>query len=515
MLKNFRFNITKPFLYSLLTLCTSYPLFTFACKNIAVFSLSGVIILFECLFIQIIIVYIFGIILSVNQIIFKIFTTTTLLINSICFYFCTQYTVIIDKTMISNVFNTNHDEAVGLFNIKIIFYVIIFGILPSIILICYKECKISFKKCITRILVSIFGIVILLFVNSKSWLWIDKNAKHLGGLIMPFSYIGNTSRYILEKHFKNQKIELISNGYFDKKFNNVVILVIGESARRNNFSLYGYDKKTNPYLEKDGVFAMPNTQSCTTYTTGSIECMLSHLGSSKKSAKYENLPSYIYRHGIDVILRSNNWGMPKMNISKIENTSQIQCNEKKTGKTYDDIMLCNLKNEMQNGKNQLIILHQSGSHGPLYHEKYPQQFEHFTPVCKTTDLQKCTQEELINAYDNTILYTDYFLHKTIEFLKQNAKSSALIYISDHGESLGEYNIYLHGTPYSIAPKFQKEIPFLVWMSEDFKKQHNINAKKFAQNKDYSQDYIFHSVMGAFGMKSEFYRQELDIFSNHD
>jgi len=176
------------------------------------------------------------------------------------------------------------------------------------------------------------------------------------------------------------------------------------------------------------------------------------------------------------------------------------------------VLLTNLEKEILKLKKNktFVVLHTNGSHGPTYYKKYPKAFEVFTPACKTVNLQACTQQELINAYDNTILYTDYFLHQTITILKKfSDRPTMLIYASDHGESLGEYGLYLHGTPYSIAPDFQKDIPFLIWESDSFQKK---NGGKIDTGSSYRQNNIFHTVMGAFDMNSTIYDNKRNILA---
>ena len=165
-----------------------------------------------------------------------------------------------------------------------------------------------------------------------------------------------------------------------------------------------------------------------------------------------------------------------------------------------------LKGEILKSKKNkiLVVLHTSTSHGPTYYKKYPKQFEKFTPVCKSVELANCTQQELINAYDNTILYTDFILSELIDELKQlNDYNSSMIFISDHGESLGENNLYMHGIPASLAPKEQLEIPFIVWSSE--------GSKKIKDNKEYSQHNIFHSVLKFLDIDSPVYDETMSIF----
>jgi lipid A ethanolaminephosphotransferase len=182
---------------------------------------------------------------------------------------------------------------------------------------------------------------------------------------------------------------------------------------------------------------------------------------------------------------------------------------------YDEILVSRLEQRIKasSSQNVFVVLHQSGSHGPAYYTKYPSEFEYFKPVCKSVELGKCTHDELVNAYDNTILYEDYFLFRVISVLKQLQNTVALlIYASDHGESLGEHGMYLHGIPYSIAPEVQKEIPFIVWMSDEFIRKKAVQIGRLESQRIHSQHDIFHTVMGAFSMHSDAYMGEYDIFS---
>jgi lipid A ethanolaminephosphotransferase len=296
----------------------------------------------------------------------------------------------------------------------------------------------------------------------------------------------------------------------------VVVLVIGESARAENFSLYGYKRNTNPNLKKVKNLVVLKAQSLATYTTASVHSMLSYKGST--SDNYEVLPNYLHRLGVYVIWRKHNWGAPTLHVDKVESLSDLKkfCKEKNCN--YDEELLTDLDKEILSAnKNKVfVILHTAGSHGPTYYKKYPKKFEIFKPVCKTVDLKECTHQELINAYDDTILYTDYFLFKTIQTLKKiKDRPVVMIYLSDHGESLGEYGLYLHGTPYYIAPKYQKDIPFLIWMSDMFLKQKNFKIEKINKNKIYSTKNVFHTVLGAFDINNSIYNKNLDILNVKD
>ncbi|MFL6719085.1 MAG: phosphoethanolamine--lipid A transferase EptA [Burkholderiaceae bacterium] len=433
-------------------------------------------------------------------------------------YFIVSYGTILDSTMMGNVFNTDLNEAAGLTHPKLLLYIFFLGIVPALV---FKNTRITHTSRLKRLLFLVAALLVggsWIYANAKSWLWIDKNAKQFGGLILPWTYIVNSARYYDQTAASRQEQRLLPGIQSTDEKSVVVVLVIGESARAQNFSLYGYQRNTNPRLSKAGVTVMPNTTSCSTYTTRSIQCMLSHLGGETPAGGgYEPLTSYLDRHGVEVIWRSNNFGEPRMKVSSFEKADEIRkkCQDNCPSGNYDELLLYKLDERLRNaqgGKKTLVVLHQAGSHGPQYFKKYPPEFETFKPVCRTVDQQKCSSEELVNAYDNTILYTDFLLDKVIGMLKTlDNTASVMIYMSDHGESLGENGLYLHGIPYSIAPAVQKNIPYLVWMSEKFAERRHLANPLPVQNRNYSQDDVFHSVMGAFGMVSDVYKKDKDIF----
>ncbi|WP_369920017.1 sulfatase-like hydrolase/transferase [Marinomonas polaris] len=207
-------------------------------------------------------------------------------------------------------------------------------------------------------------------------------------------------------------------------------------------------------------------------------------------------------------------GEPPIKVASYLSSGDLKKNCEGSECDYDGVLLSHLAEQIQESDKQkvFVVLHQTGSHGPSYYSKYPKEFEVFKPICRSVELSNCTQEELINAYDNTVLYNDHFLdqlRKTLEGLKDT--SSAYLYVSDHGESLGEGGIYLHGTPYSIAPEQQFKVPFFVWMSPSFIEQKHISVDKLRAREKSTQANVFHSVMGAFDMDSEIYNKDLDMF----
>jgi lipid A ethanolaminephosphotransferase len=507
--------------YSVFTLAAYHkPLFAYAVNNVDLHSFGGFAVLAGLVIMQMAAIFLLIMLLSFLPFLVKPASALLLVTNSIAYYFVAEYNVMLDMTMMSNVFNTNYGEAAELISYRIILYILFLGVLPAAVVMRIKIRGTAALKRAGMIFGTLAFVVLFGYLNSKTWLWFDKNSKRVGGLTMPLSYIVNSIRHFREQAFLNTVDVPIPDSHFLSEDKTTVILVIGESARSANFSLYGYGRDTNPYLKKDGVAVIPGTKAFTTYTTESIRCMLAHLGEKTPSGTvFEALPSYLQRHKVNVLWRSNNWGEPKMKIARYEKADKLReaCGAACGDLTYDEAMLYKLKEELdgRTGENNFIVLHQTGSHGPQYYTKYPPQFEKFTPVCRSVDLQKCTQDELVNAYDNTVLSTDYFLHQVISLLRAlKNTSSVMIYISDHGESLGERGIYLHGTPYALAPDVQKDIPFIVWMSDKFEARRKLAAKDLVRNIPHSQGEIFNSVMGAFGMRSDFYNGDLDIFGEH-
>jgi lipid A ethanolaminephosphotransferase len=214
----------------------------------------------------------------------------------------------------------------------------------------------------------------------------------------------------------------------------------------------------------------------------------------------------MYRTGVDVIWRTSNWGEPPVHIEKYHTVRDIKKMYPEGDDRYDGILLSGLMEEIQASDKDkvLVILHTNTSHGPTYNKKYPAEFEAFTPVCTTVEMSKANPQELMNAYDNSVLYTDYIIHSAIEILKEfTDRRTCMLYVSDHGESLGEGNLYMHGVPMSIAPKEQVEIPFIVWTSED--------AAEVKELTEVGQYHVFHSVMNFLGVESPIFDEDKNIF----
>jgi lipid A ethanolaminephosphotransferase len=494
------------------------PLYEFAAERLDIHGFGGVLTL-SMLFVLVwfVTALLLGLASFISQSLLRPLCMLGAMFNAIALYFIQSYGVLLDKTMMGNIANTDWAEATALWHPKLLMYVAVFGLLPCLLIAWVKP------RPVRRLRLGAFAAMLTIagvgwaYAVSSTWLWIDKYASPVGSMILPWSYTFNLARYRMALWAATRQANPLPDASFGSDEKTVVVLVIGESARAQNYELYGYPRPTNPVLSAAGAVALADTQACATYTTQALQCILSPDDPGLRLAgASELLPSYLQRQGIDVIWRSNNSGEPPLKVATYERAKALsaECGGAKSC-THDELLLYGLEQRIRASPHRkvFVTLHLSGSHGPSYATKYPPSFEVFRPVCQSVELSQCTPESLLNAYDNTILYNDHVVGRAISLLKGLGDvSSTLLYISDHGESLGEYGLFLHGTPLSIAPDVQTKIPFVVWASSAFKRFHLIDDTVLARGKSHSQANIFHSVMGAFDMRSRIYKPGLDIYS---
>lgn len=456
---------------------------------------------------------------------------TILLISSFAAYFMDTYTVVINDTMIDSIVSTDMGESLDLFSIRQMLYLIFLGIVPSILIYRAKIPYRSFKKSIiakAKLLGgSIIVVVIAILLFSDFYASFFREHKSLRYYANPTFYIYSAIKYS-GRFFKSVALPLKAIG-MDAKIppsdddRELVILVVGETARADHFSLNGYGKKTNAYLEKEDVISFTNFWACGTSTAVSVPCMFSiqdHSSYDKTTANAtENILDILQRSGVNVIWLDNNSDskgvaarVPYKSYKSSETNTicDVECR--------DVGMLTNLQSYIDDHPQGdiFIVLHQMGNHGPAYYKRYPEAFEKFTPTCQTNQLENCSEEEINNTYDNAILYTDYFLSKVINLLKNNNTGfeSAMVYLSDHGESLGESNLYLHGLPYMIAPDAQKKVPVIMWFGDNFVKEINIDSLKASIHDELSHDNLFHTLLGMMEVNTSIYDQTMDLI-DHD
>ncbi|GMB96019.1 Lipid A phosphoethanolamine transferase EptA [Helicobacter sp. NHP22-001] len=431
------------------------------------------------------------------------------LLNALALYFVSTYHALLTKDMMGNVLHTNFKEASAFLGGHLWAYALL-GLVVGAIFWVLPLKPSPFKSKAYFFLGS--GLVFALWgaTHTKQWLFFDRHAKAIGGLVAPYNYSINAARAALA-HLKHTPLKRFGLVPLQAQ-GRVVVLAIGESARRANYGIYGYNKPTTPKLQEllnhHEILALKAT-SCATYTTAVLACIL-----NAKSG-YENLPLFLHRQGVKVVWLSLNDGPPPMDVDWSPPLLELHQWFRQAGLDpkiidYDEALALALPHLLARypKDNLLVILHLKGSHGPLYVDKVPKGFAPFKPICTHSELNMCQSTALINAYDNTIAYNDKVLGLLVQDLHHTPRQAVLLYMSDHGESLGEHGLYLHGTPYLIAPDFQKQVPFIVYINPAF--QTSLQTKPIKSN--YHQDVIFSSVLHAFGLqKSPAYNPHLDIF----
>jgi lipid A ethanolaminephosphotransferase len=363
-----------------------------------------------------------------------------------------------------------------------------------------------------------------LFLNG-SYRFLKRENRYTLNYLIPANYICGTIRFFanrIEKSIFRRKVISISDdakilhGTVANGKKNIVVVIVGESARSQNFSLNGYGRKTNEPLEKFKIISYRNTYSCGTYTTRSLTCMFSHKGmlefNSLDSREYESLLDIFNRLGFDVTWLSNN-GNCKRICDRVRYMSTRNLDENNFDRSLTlafERVLGHLEKQ-----NSVVVLNQRGSHEP-YSERYPAEMEKFKPVCKKV-INQCSYEEIVNSYDNSIYYTSQNISDLLDLLieREDEYNSMIIYLSDHGDGLGEDGVWAHSMPYDEANDYVKKVPMLLWFSDGFLEEFHIDYKCLENmiNDRLSHDNLFHSLLGLFSIESRYYIGDLDIFKN--
>lgn len=450
-------------------------------------------------------------------------------------YFMNTYGITIDTVMMQNVLETNPGEAKALISGKLFLYLGLLGALPIAVIwmipVTYRR---VLPGLVNKVLVCI-GCVLVIAASVgpfySTYAPIFRDEDKLTHFINPTNYIyaiGKLTKQTvaIKETVKIQAVgedSVLSAEAQQRPKKSLMIFVVGETARADHFSLNGYARDTNPELKKQDILNFTQVASCGTSTAVSVPCMFSKFPrsdySDKKGKTYEGLLDMLQRAGLKVVWLDNNSDckgtclrVPHSDIPKTQPSPFCDGQN-----CLDEALLVGLQDYIDSLKdNAIIVLHSDGSHGPEYYDRYPKTMERFTPVCHTNQLGSCTSDELKNVYDNTILYTDHFLSQTIELLKRNQDKvdTSMIYVSDHGESLGENGVYLHAAPYAIAPSAQTHVPMVMWFGNQTLEDASIDRSCLAakQNQpDLSHDYMFHSVLGLLGVNTTEYQPALDIF----
>jgi lipid A ethanolaminephosphotransferase len=458
--------------------------------------------------------------------------TIVFLVTATAVFYIQQYRVYLDPSMLRNVLQTDTKEATELITPALLRALLLYGIVPSALLwsIRLTPASSTLRAFGRRALSMVLALLILLgtllayFADLSSFHRNNKATRHL---ITPANYVYSLARVLSSGAARPAAAKLpvgedakarIAWDQRDKP--PLLVFVLGETARAASFQLNGYPRETNPQLAKRDIVNFSQVHSCGTATATSLPCMFSHLSrkdySDDEGSRFESILHVLARAGMRVVWRDNQSGCKGVcnGLEVQDMTSLTVPGVCEKGRCFDEILLHDFEHITASKKPSVVVMHQLGSHGPSYFARYPQAFARFTPECKEADLRLCSKESIANAYDNTILYADHLLASLIDRLsKETAFNTALIYVSDHGESLGENGLYLHGLPYAIAPQVQKHVPMVMWMSPGFRSSFGLNQDclKSKSALPYSHDNLFHSLLGLLSIDTTVYDASLDMF----
>ncbi|NJD33760.1 MAG: phosphoethanolamine--lipid A transferase [Betaproteobacteria bacterium] len=451
-----------------------------------------------------------------------------LLLSSLAACFMDSYGIIINTEMLENVAQTNVAEALDLLNFRLLAYFVLLGVIPAVAVarvpLHWRGMRVEALargKLLALIVVLMVGTVLAFGGFYASFI---RQHKSLRFFTNPATYIYSTARFAGGAFAAKggQPVAVIGHDAHilphDATHRELFILVIGETARADRFSLNGYERDTNPQLRRAGVVNFPNFWACGTSTAVSVPCMFSLIGidkfDTKAAAAQENVLDVLQRAGVNVLWLDNNSDSKDVALRvpyKSYKTPDV--NPVCDPECRDVGMLPAVQEyiEAHPTGDILIVLHQMGNHGPAYFKRYPPEFEKFRPACQNADLSQCSREEIGNAYDNAILYTDFFLGKVIELLQRNEGQfeTAMLYMSDHGESLGEKGVYLHGLPRAIAPEAQLHVPAVMWFGGGYD-QVDVAALRKKSDTRFTHDNLAHTILGFLEVRTSVYRPTMDI-----
>jgi lipid A ethanolaminephosphotransferase len=447
-------------------------------------------------------------------------------------YFVGKYSVFLDPTMLRNLVHTDVGEARDLLAWDMLTHLAWQAVLPAVLvwvtLVRDRPWRTAIPwrlgAFIAAVLVGI-GAFMSVSQDLSSLMRSDKSMRYL---ITPANYVYSLARVATADAVEATK-PLVPVGtdavagpaWAGRSKPLLFVLVVGETARAMNWGLDGYARQTTPELAALDVVNFSDVGSCGTNTETSLPCMFSRIRrrdyNEDRIRGEESLLHVVHRAGFEVHWRDNQSGckgvcdgLPSQKM--VDTPDPALC---AGPECMDEILLKGLAAEVADGKgNHLIVLHQMGSHGPAYHRRAPDKFKRYTPTCDTVELRKCSTEAVVNSYDNSIAYTDHVLADTIRFLQSQSDryDTALLYMSDHGESLGENNLFLHGMPYAIAPIQQTQVPMVMWLSPSFidSRQIDLACLRTHATQRATHDNLFHTMLGLLDVQTSVYEPALDL-----
>jgi lipid A ethanolaminephosphotransferase len=453
-----------------------------------------------------------------------------LIIAGVSSYYVDKLGAVVDRDMIQNAMTTTFAESRHLITANFLTHVALWGVLPSLLVIWVRLRRSSVLRGFGIWAATTAGsaalVVGLLFIGFQTYASVLRENKELLASVQPLAPLAGAARYA-KMMLKSTNVVVqptgpdAAPGPFLAAADKPILMVIaaGETGRAASWSLDGYGRETNPELATRDVVYYANATSCGTATATSLPCMFSPLTMDEYSyqggLETENLLDVLKRAGFQVEWWDNNTGHKDIAARVVSRGMHVEdgpefCDPECT----DEVFQKHLDEKAATiTQNTVIVLHQIGSHGPSYWLRYPADREVFSPACKTAQLADCSSEEIVNAYDNTIAFTDHTLAVTIDRLEAEGRViPALFYLSDHGESLGENGVYLHGAPYFMAPPEQTEVPMVIWMSARFREALGVDQSCMAgaSNEAVSHDNMFSTVLGMLDVTTTARDPKLDL-----
>lgn len=449
-------------------------------------------------------------------------------------HYMAAYRVYLDADMLRNVLHTDWQEARELLTPDLLLPLLLQAALPMVVLWRVRVVRRGWGSALGLRLALLAAMAMLLLAGGllagKDVAALMRNHKEDRYLVTPGNYLYALGQVAFAQP-PGHRQALLPIGEDAKQAPRaagarprLLLLVVGETARAQNWGLDGYARQTTPQLAAlPDVVNFTRMQACGSSTEVSVPCMFSpygrHAYDEAKIRAHQSLLHVLDRAGVKTLWRDNQSGckgvcddLPTDRLNAASDTEFCGGD-----RCLDEIMLKGLAEKLDpTAGDRIVVLHQLGNHGPSYFDRYPPRFRRFAPTCDTGELSACTREQIVNSYDNALLYTDHFLARGIDFLKSQSDrfDTAMIYLSDHGESLGENGVYLHGMPYVIAPEQQLHVPMLMWFSPRFAAaaKLDLSCLRAEAARPASHDNLFPSVLGLFDVRTQAYAREFDLFA---
>ncbi|KJY82937.1 hydrolase [Vibrio galatheae] len=461
-----------------------------------------------------------------------------LVISAAVSYAGFNYGTLFDSNMVANIVETDSSEATAYLSGYSVAWMLLMGVLPALLLMLLPiEKPRSFFNLLMKkagsMVASLLVIAVIAGLYYQDYASVGRNNAYLRQMIVPTQWVYSVTKYV-NKTYLTEPIEYQPMGIDAKQSQSalaaaqekptLMVFVLGETARSQEYQANGYSRATNAYTQALNMVSFQDVASCGTATAVSVPCLFSSLGHDNYSREVadnqDNVLDILKRAKVDLFWLENDGGdkgvakhITKQEIDRKRNDGL--CN----GSTcYDMALLENFDQQVDNMQgNRMVLMHVIGSHGPTYFQRYPREHAFFQPDCPRADIENCSVEQIRNSYDNTIRYTDYVIAQVVDKLKglQDKYNTALVYVSDHGESIGENGLFLHGMPYALAPEQQTKVPLMVWTSPQFAQQKGLDnhcLEQVAHSEHYSHDNLFHSMLGIMDVETSVYQASQDIFA---